>query len=83
MYTNIAFQISQELKRIFKTAKLFLSFTKALSEIPFSKNSYHTKTSQSTTNSNQSVFSDLQSFIDLQKTHYIDIKQNLASILVS
>ena len=53
MYTNIAFQISQELKRIFKTAKLFLSFTKALSEVPFSKNSYHTKTSQSTTNSNQ------------------------------
>ena len=59
----------------------FLSFTKVLSKIPFNQNSYHTETSQSISNSNESVFSDLRSIIDLQKNHYIEFKQNEASVL--
>ena len=83
MNTNIVFQISQGPKRIFKIAARLLSFTKIPSGIRFSKNSYHTENSQSISNSNQSVFSDLRSVIDLQKIHYIDFKQNQASILFS
>ena len=45
MHTNIVFQISHELKRIFKIAARFLSFKKAYSEISFTKNLYHTETS--------------------------------------
>ena len=64
MHTNIVFQISQEVKRIFKIVSSFLSFTKVYSEIPFSKNSFHTETSQSISNANQSVFSNFQSIND-------------------
>ena len=80
IHTNTAFQISQELKRIFKIAVRFLSLTKVLSEIPLSKNSHHTETSQSTSHSNQSLFSDLRSILDLQKIHYIDWIQTKSSI---
>ena len=83
MHTNVVFQISQELKRIFKVAARFLSLTKVLFEIPFSKSPYHTETSQSISNSNQSLFSDLGSIIDTQKIHYIDFRQNQASVLFS
>ena len=83
MNTNIVFQISQGPKRIFKIVARLLSFTKIPSGIRFSKNSYHTENSQSISNSNQSVFSDLRSIIDLQKIHYIDFKQNQASIFFS
>ena len=61
MHTYIVFQISQEVNRIFKIVSRFLSFTKVYSEIPFSKNSFHTETSQSISNANQSVFSNFQS----------------------
>ena len=61
MHINIVFQISQEVKRLFKIVSSFLSFTKVYSEIPFSKNSFHTETSQSISNANQSVFSNFQS----------------------
>ena len=61
----------------------FLGFTKVLSEIPFSKISCHTETSQSIFSSNQSVFSDLRSIIDLEKVHYNDFKQNQASFFFS
>ena len=64
MHTNIVLQISQELKRIFKIVSRFLSFTKVYEEIPFSKNSFHTETSQSISNANQSVFSNFQSIND-------------------
>ena len=57
MHTNIGFQISQELKRIFKIVSCFLNFTKVYSQIPFSKKSFHTETSQSISNANQSIFS--------------------------
>ena len=53
MHTYIVFQISQEVNRIFKIVSRFLSFTKVYSEIPFSKNSFHTETSQSISNANQ------------------------------
>ena len=53
MHTNIVFQISQELKKIFEIVSRFLGFTKVYSEIPFSKNSFHTETSQSISNANQ------------------------------
>ena len=56
MHTNILFQISQEVKRIFKIVSRFLSFTKVYSEIPFSKNSFHTETSQSISNANNQSF---------------------------
>ena len=52
MHSNIVFQISQEVKRIFKIVSRFLSFKKVYSEIPFSKNSFHTETSQSISNAN-------------------------------
>ena len=61
MHTYIVFQISQEVNRIFKIVSRFLSFTKVYSEIPFSKNSFHTETSQSISNANQSIFSNFQS----------------------
>ena len=57
MHSNIIFQISHELKRIFEIATRFLSFPKLYLEIPFSKNAYHTETSQSISNANQSIFS--------------------------
>ena len=79
-YSNILFK---ELKRMFKIEARFLSLLKALLETSFSKTSYHTETSQSISNSNQSLFSDLRSIIDLQKIHYIDFKQNQASVLFS
>ena len=68
---------------MFKIEAPFLSLLKALLEMSFSKTSYHTETSQSISNSNQSLFSDLGSIIDLQKIHYIDFKQNQASVLFS
>ena len=83
MHTNIVFQISQELKKIFKVVSRFLSFTKVYSEIPFSKNSFHTETSQSISNANQSVFSHFRSINDKEKIDHIDFKQNQASILFS
>ena len=61
MDTNIVFQISQEPKRIFKIVSRFLSFTKVYLEMPFSKNAFHTETSQSISNANQSIFSNFQS----------------------
>ena len=61
MHTYIVSQISQEVNRIFKIVSRFLSFTKVYSEIPFSKNSFHTETSQSISNANQSIFSNFQS----------------------
>ena len=76
IHANIVFQISQELRIISKIAARFLSFTKVYLEIRFSKNSYHTETSQST-------FSNFRSIIDLQKNNHIDFKQNQASILFS
>ena len=57
MHSNIIFQLSHELKRIFEIATRFLSFPKLYLEITFSKNSYHTETSQSISNANQSIFS--------------------------
>ena len=83
MHTNIVFQISQEVKRIFKIVSSFLSFTKVYSEIPFSKNSFHTETSQSISNANQSVFSHFRSINDKEKIDHIDFKQNQASISFS
>ena len=83
MHTNILFQISQEVKRIFKIVSRFLSFTKVYSEIPFSKNSFHTETSQSISNANQSVFSLFRSINDKEKIDHSDFKQNQASILFS
>ena len=83
MHTNIVFQISQELKRIFKIVSRFISFTKVYSEIPFSKNSFHTDPSQSISNVNQSIFSNLRSINDSQKIDHINFKQNRASILFS
>ena len=64
MQTNIVFQISHKLKIIFKIVSRFLSFTKAYSEIPFSKNSFHTETSLLISNANQSVFSNFRSIND-------------------
>ena len=61
MHTNIVFQISQEVKRIFKIVSSFLSFTKVYSEIPFSKNSFHTETIQSISNANHLIFSHFRS----------------------
>ena len=61
MHTNIVFQISQGLKRIFKIISRFLSFTKTYSEVPFSKNSFHAETSKSISNANQSIFSNFLS----------------------
>ena len=83
MHTNIVFQITQELKRISKIAANFLSFTKVYSEIPFSKSSYHTETSQSISNANESIISNFRSIIDLQKLNHIDFKQNQTPILFS
>ena len=64
MHTYIVFQISQEVNRIFKIVSRFLSFTKVYSEIPFSKNSFHTETSQSISNANQSIISHNRSIND-------------------
>ena len=61
MHTNIVFQTSQEVKRIFKIVSRFLSFTKVYSEIPFSKNSFHTETIQSISNANHLIFSHFRS----------------------
>ena len=83
MHTNVVFQISQELKRIFKVAARFLSLTKVLFEIIFSKSPFHTETSQSIPSSNHSLFSDSGSIIDPQKIHYIDFRPNQASALFS
>ena len=58
MHTKIIFEMSQELKRILKITTRFLSFTKDYSEIPISKNSYHTETSQSISNANRSIISN-------------------------
>ena len=59
--------ISQEL--------MFLSFTKVLVKTRIIQ--------RPVSNSNQSLFSDLLSIIDLQKICYIDFKQNQASIFFS
>ena len=59
--------ISQEL--------MFLSFTKVLVKTRIIQ--------RPVSNSNQSLFSDLLSIIDLQKIGYIDFKQNQASIFFS
>ena len=83
MHANIVFQIYQEVKSIFKIVSRLLSFTKVYSEIPFSKNSFHTETSQSISNANQSVFSLFRSINDKEKIDHIDFKQNQASILFS
>ena len=64
MHTYIVSQISQEVNRIFKIVSRFLSFTKVYSEIPFSKNSFHTETSQSISNANQSIISHFRSIND-------------------
>ena len=64
MHTNIVFQISQELKRIFKMVSRFLSFIKVYSEIPFTKYSFHTETCQSISNASQSIFSSFRSIND-------------------
>ena len=61
MYANIVFQISQEVKSIFKIVSRFLSFTKVYSEIPFSKNLFHTETIQSISNVNHLIFSHFRS----------------------
>ena len=84
MHTNIVFQISHELKRIFKIATRLLSLRKVLLETPFSKKvrDQRPETSQSISSSNQSLFSILRSIIDLKKIHYIDFKQNKASVLL-
>ena len=84
MHTNIVFQISHELKRIFKIATRLLSLRKVLLETPFSKkvSDQRPETSQSISSSNQSLFSILRSIIDLKKIHYIDFKQNKASVLL-
>ena len=69
MHTNIVFQISHELKRIFKIATRLLSLRKVLLETPFSKkvSDQRPETSQLISSSNQSLFSILRSIIDLKK----------------
>ena len=76
MHTNIAFQITQEIERIFKIVAHFPSFTKVNLEIPFSKNLYHTETSQLISNANRSVFSNFRSIIDLQKINHLHFNYN-------
>ena len=63
----VSIWISQEL--------MFLSFTKVLVKTRIIQ--------RPVSNSNQSLFSDLLSIIDLQKICYIDFKQNQASIFFS